>query len=325
MPQKSKFIVREQELADALGITLQKLDNIIAEFDRDPHDQWNLDENVDYIFIDKTWKKRLFSQQGAYAIARYLAAIQDKNIFSKIVEFITHHKKRVRNAFIQKTILENSTSLVRKNNRHFLSRKDTVAIFATSYAKLDRVFIHLKDTDTPLIFEEDFDEIEGKRYYSLSGIDRLGRVLGSELTRKDRREWCESVHVVAKDTFRLLDSQEFARQKRIKQAMEQARNRDNRTCQITGQKPHGKHNPFNLAVHHIYSKEQYPHLEDSTDNLITLKEEVHKEFHQWNEGFQKPCTIDSLIEFVTLLYPDRIEAIVTLQRFKQRLQMHIKS
>jgi hypothetical protein len=33
------------------------------------------------------------------------------------------------------------------------------------------------------------------------------------------------------------------------------------------------------------------------DNLITLTEKVHKDFHAWNGGTKKPCTIDDLIRF----------------------------
>lgn len=80
--------------------------------------------------------------------------------------------------------------------------------------------------------------------------------------------------------------------------------RDGNCCQITGKKRDKIHPTINITVHHIYSKQLYPHLAACQDNLITLTEEVHREFHAWNGGFQQPCTVDDLIDFVTKLYPD---------------------
>jgi hypothetical protein len=55
------------------------------------------------------------------------------------------------------------------------------------------------------------------------------------------------------------------------------------------------------------------------DNLITLTELVHREFHAWNGGGKTPCTIDSLIHFVNELYPDQEEACFKLNQIKKVL------
>ncbi|HEY9846046.1 MAG TPA: hypothetical protein V6D03_07600 [Candidatus Caenarcaniphilales bacterium] len=57
----------------------------------------------------------------------------------------------------------------------------------------------------------------------------------------------------------------------------------------------------------------------STDNLITLTEPVHREFHTWNGGVNKPCTIDGLIQFVNELYPEQEEASFKLNQIKKKL------
>ena len=75
----------------------------------------------------------------------------------------------------------------------------------------------------------------------------------------------------------------------------------------------------NIVVHHIYSQNHYPHLAASLDNLISLTQEVHNEFHLWNGGFQKPCTADHLIKFVMELYPDNYEVTLKLSKVKQIL------
>lgn len=318
MPSKNKFVVREPELAQALNISVQKLDSIIAFFDSDPDDEWNLVEETDYIYLNKGLKERIFSFEGAYAVARYLAAVADKNILSRFIEAITHIKRRIRNAFIQRVVLENCSSLTFRNNRHFLNKKDVVAIFSTSHAKLNRVYEDLRTSKEPLIEDEEYADWNKVRFYSLQGIERIGRVLATELTRKDRREWCQEVHIVASKTIKLLEAEEAKKKQKIDKAKKKAKSRDNHTCQITGEKS-SKYNKFGVAAHHIYSSSAYPHLADSVDNLITIKESIHIDFHQWQGGNNKPCTLEALVEYVTLFHADSSTALITLSQFDKRL------
>lgn len=316
----SDFTIREKELAAALEISPKHLDEIIDFFDSDPNDQWDLRENDHFIYINKAWKERLFSYQGAFAIAKYMDSIEKKTIWDRIVEFVTKHKEKIRNAFVRQKVLDNCQSLTVRNNRHFLSKKDVVNILCTSYARLNQAFDDIKKTD-PMIPGEDFDDIEGLRYYSLSGLYKLCKELGSNLKNKDRQEWCFAVEVVGKKTFKILIDEEASKVKKVQSAKNAAKRRDGNYCQITGIKPE-KHDRFNVVAHHIFSQEKYPHLAASIDNLITLREEVHKEFHAWNGGFDKPCTIDDLIRFVSELYcdeekyPDRDQLSVKLNQIK---------
>lgn len=166
---------------------------------------------------------------------------------------------------------------------------------------------------------EDFDDIDGLRYYSLSGFYKLSHHLSQELTVKDRRAWCGAIEFVGKKTFKLILDEQSARQKKIDSAMKAAKKRDGERCQITGDKRDKYNKAVNIVVHHIYSKEQYPHLAACLDNLITLTQEVHNEFHTWNGGFQKPCTVDHLIEFVSELHSDNYEVLLKLNTLKQIL------
>ena len=74
-----------------------------------------------------------------------------------------------------------------------------------------------------------------------------------------------------------------------------------------------------MAVHHIFSRKHYPHLSTSIDNLITLTEETHRKFHQWNGGSNKACTVDDLICFVNEQYPEKEDASVKLHQIKKML------
>lgn len=312
----SGFTIKEKDLAEALKITPEKLDNIIEFFNSDPNDEWELCENDHFVYLNQAWQERLFSQHGAYAIARYMDAIEKPNLWEKFIEFITKHKERIRRAFISQKIQENCSSLTPRNNRHFLSKKDVIHILCTSYARLNKAFEDIQRSEDPMIIYEGFDDFEEVRYYSLSGLDKLSRKLAIELKNKDRRDWCKDVEIISGKTFKLLIDEEAAKKNKIQAAIKIAKKRDGGCCQITGQKPK-KHNKFDMSVHHIYSKQDYPHLATSTDNLITLTETVHREFHSWNGGFDKCCTVDDLIQFVNEHYSERENARFKLNQIKK--------
>ena len=315
------FTIRESDLAKTLEISREKLDEIVIFFDADPNDQWELKENDHFIYLNKSLNERLFSEQGAYAIAKYIDATQPQNIWARIKEFITKHREKIRNAFINQKIQENCSSLTLRNNRHFLSKKDVVSIFCTSYGRINTAFEEIRISDSPLSLYEDFDDIDGIRYYSFSGLNKLSRHLAKALTVKDRRSWCEAVEVVGKKTFKLIIDAETAKQKRIDTAMDRAKKRDKSQCQITGVKRDKQNKGININVHHIYDQHHYEHLADCEDNLITLSQEVHTDFHTWNGGSQKSCTAKNLIEFVQQLHSDNYAVILRLNKIKQILSI----
>ncbi len=320
------FTITEKQLAEALEISLEELEEIIKIFDKDKDDEWELTENYHFIYLTKILKERLFSEQGAYAIAKYIDEHSPKNLWSIIKEFITRHKEKLRNAFINKKILENSSSLTVRNNRHFLSKKDVVSILCTSHARFNRAFEELKKYETSdkskvLKMYEDFDDIDGVKYYSLSGLYKISHHLSEHLTVKDRRSWCGAIEVIGRKTFKMLIDAENAKQKRIDQAKRFANKRDGNCCQITGQKHDKNHKSVTIIAHHLYSQKDYPHLAENPDNLITLTQEVHQDFHSWNGGTKKPCTPDDLIKFVNALYPDNYDVILRLNQVKNTLKV----
>lgn len=315
--RSSRFTIKEEELAKALEISVEKLDQVIEFFDDDPDDKWELKEHDHFVYSSQVWKNRIFSAQGAFAIAKYLDTHQKKSIWDKIREFVTHHRERIRNAFVQRTVHENSSSLTLRNGRHFLSKKDTVAILNTSYARLNRSFEALRRSEVPLQINVDFEDIDGIRYYSLSGFYRLSQNLAQTLTSKDRREWCKAIDVAGKSAFQAIISEQESRNKRIEKAKKSAKKRDNDTCQVTLVKKTKNNHNFSLAGHHIFSSQYYPHLAIVEENIITLESTVHNEFHRWNGGSANPCTVDDLIQFVCERYPNNSSVIAKLSTVKR--------
>jgi len=319
-PKSSDFTIREKQLVEALEITPQRLDEIIAILDADPHDEWELKENDHFIFVNQRWKERMFSQQGAFAVAKYMDSIEKTTIWGKIKEFITGHKAKIRNAFVRQKVQENCGSLTLKNNRHFLSKADVIRILCTSPARFNQAFKEIQNSSGVgrMEIDKDFTDIGDAQYYSLSGLDKISRNLSTTLKNKDRQAWCGAVEIEGSKTLKRLISEEAAKAKKIQSAMDAARKRDKSRCQITGQEP-DKHNKMNMTVHHIFCKKHYSHLAMSQDNLVTLTEAVHREFHNWNGGFDKPCTIDDLIRFVNEQYPDSEDISIWLNQQKKVL------
>jgi hypothetical protein len=316
------FCLAEEDLAKSLEITRQKLDEIIQYFDADPNDEWELIEGDHFRFVNKNLQERLFSLRGAHAIAEYIRANSQPSFWDNFVEFLTRHKQKIRESFVKGHIIQNSSSLVRRFKHSFLSKADTVKILGTSPARFNQSFKELQ-TASKMQKDVDFCDIEEKRYYSIRGLSQIASDLADKLTSKDRRLWCGAVTAVGDKTVKEIESAEARRkaelERKIKQAKAFAKNRDNHTCQVTGNKL-TKHSKSKIAVHHLYSGKFYENLATTPDNLITIDQELHERFHGWMGGNSNPCTPDDLIKFVQLFYSEHASKIaIYLLAVKQKL------
>jgi hypothetical protein len=316
------FCLAEEDLAKSLEITRQKLDEIIQYFDADPNDEWELIEGDHFRFVNKNLQERLFSLRGAHAIAEYIRANSQPSFWDNFVEFLTRHKQKIRESFVKGHIVQNSSSLVSRFDRSYLSKADTVKILGTSPARLNQSFKELQAA-SKMQKDVDFCDMEEKRYYSIRGLSQIANDLANKLTSKDRRLWCGAVTAVGDKTVKEIESAEARRkaelEQRIKKAKTFAKKRDNHTCQVTGNKL-TKHSKCTIVMHHIYSGMHYEDLVATPDNLIALDQEVHQRFHGWMGGNGNPCTPDDLLEFVQLFYSEHASKIaIYLLAVKQKI------
>jgi hypothetical protein len=312
------FSLTEQAVAKCLEISKAELDEIVVHFDSDPDDQWELVEGEHFIFVNKGLGERAFSLRGAHAIAEYIRAAKPGSFWENFLEFVTRHKTRIRESLVATHIVQNSSSLILRSKRHFLSKPDTTKILGTSPARLNRSFQEMQAASM-MRQGVDFLDEDGKRFYSIRGVSRLAEDLGNKLTSKERQLWCQAVKITGNKTITMLASAEDQRQERIKRACELAKKRDGKKCMITERK-RTKDDKIALVAHHLYSKQHYRHLAESVDNLITLCAEVHEQFHGWNGGYAKPCTPDDLIRFVQQVYPQRSgQVTMMIENAKRRL------
>jgi hypothetical protein len=184
---------------------------------------------------------------------------------------------------------------------------------------------HLQQrTDKPLELGVDFYEDEKREFwFSESGIVMISKSMSETLTNKSRQEMCKMIAMEFPLAFKEIQEHldDDTKQKiEIEKAKKRAKTRDKNTCQVTGQKP-DKDNKFNLAVHHLYSVQKYPHLATLDLNLVTIKEEIHQEFHGNLGGFHQPCTIEDFIEFLHVYYPEHHSNLaLKLQKTKKKLE-----
>jgi len=329
MPRKKEiFTIREAELIQWLSISHKRLDEIVSFFDADPNDDWDLVEGDDYQFVNKEKKLRNFSPKGAFKIASYIEKNEKRGIFYKFKEFFTKHDQKIRRSLARKLIfaeLIDSGEIQVYQGVAMIHKQSLRRILETNGSKLNKTVNHLQQrTDKPLELGVDFYEDEKREFwFSESGIVMISKSMSETLTNKSRQEMCKMIAMEFPLAFKEIQEHldDDTKQKiEIEKAKKRAKTRDKNTCQVTGQKP-DKDVKFNLAVHHLYSVQKYPHLATFDLNLVTIKEEIHQEFHGNLGGFDKPCTIEDFIEFLHVYYPEHHGNLaLKLQKTKKKLE-----
>jgi len=329
MPRKKEiFTIREAELIQWLSISHKRLDEIVSFFDADPNDDWDLVEGDDYQFVNKEKKLRNFSPKGAFKIASYIEKNEKRGIFYKFKEFFTKHDQKIRRSLARKSIfaeLTDSGEIQVYQGVAMIHKQSLRRILETNGSKLNKTVNHLQQrTDKPLELGVDFYEDEKREFwFSESGIVMISKSMSETLTNKSRQEMCKMIAMEFPLAFKEIQEHldDDTKQKiEIEKAKKRAKTRDKNTCQVTGQKP-DKDVKFNLAVHHLYSAQKYPHLATLDLNLVTIKEEIHQEFHGNLGGFHQPCTIEDFIEFLHVYYPEHHGNLaLKLQKTKKKLE-----
>lgn len=328
--KQEDFIIQEKDLSKALGIKITQLYKIVKAFDARDDDPWELIENEHFRFLTKDPKienrKRIYSPEGAFAIAKYIdqhPEFDKRTPFKKFFDWVTNKQKKIRKRFFQQHIMNNldirNPEIVHIGaNEIYITKKTCVKLLKTSHAKWNSVFRDIQTSSTLFDPVDDYVYENGDVFfYSPPVLARIALHLSKELTNPQRRLDCEAVEAELEPTIKLILSAEDSRKNRIKKAKEHAMSRDKNQCQVS-RKKQTQNNNLSIEAHHLYSEKHFPDLEESVDNLITLQTYIHREFHAWNGGTQQPCTIDKFIEFLNLRYPDcKDDLFLRLQKIKK--------
>ena len=321
------FYIEESSLAKAFGLDQRRFDEIVEFLESSSDENIRLKEWVHFIiqgYINKQYAIRIFSREGVISVASYLDinGVVNETILNTVFALLKRYHINQIDARVRRTVYENSSSLALRRQRHWLSHEDVVKIFKTSTSRLNAAFQSIQKSDNPMIIDEDFENWE-QVYFSLSGLEKLSVELSISLRSEERREYCERVREVAPPVIQFIALAPSPSEKDIDRAVRYVKNRDG-FCQITGvaRDKYGNRR-IKLVGHHLYDRNSYTFLADDPDNIITIEEQISDNFHQWNGGFGKTCTVDDFIEYIERLYPEKHEAILMLHNRRRVLLLKL--
>ncbi|MCT7958279.1 hypothetical protein [Laspinema palackyanum] len=311
------FYIEETKLAQALELPQQAFDEIVDCLQASTDESIQIKECLHFVvqnYVNKQQPIRIFSREGALAIASYLDLSGGATEFSlkRVIALLDNYRLNQIDRRVRTALYQNSSSLVFRNQRHWLSREDVIRIFITTSLRLQKAFKDIQKSEDPMRMNIDFEYYEGITFFSLSGLEKLSIELSLKLRSEQRRDYCKRVPTVAPPVLKFLAIKPSPTQEQIRKAVNFAKSRDKKTCQVTGAYRDKYNELIELVGHHLYDKNTYHYLSDEPDNILTIDKRVHENFHQWNGGTNTTCTIDDFIDYVERLYPEKHELILTL-------------
>lgn len=319
---RATFYIEEGKLAEAFELTQRKFDEKCEQLIDSSDDSIRLQEWVHFIIQGKVNKQiiRIFSREGAIAIAKFLdiEGKVNKNSLNQVFSLFEEYRINQIDSIVRRSVYENISSLVVKRQRHWLNIEDVVNIFKSNKSRIREAFNSIQISDDPMIINADFENID-QVYFSLSGLEKLSIELSLNLRSKERREYCMRVREVAPPVVEFLALTPTPSEENIDKAMRYVKTRDG-CCQITNiARNKYEHKLVELVGHHLYDRNNYKFLADDIDNIMTITEQIHDDFHQWNGGYQESCTIDDFIQYVEWRYPQKHKEILMLENRRRVL------
>ena len=318
------FYIEEGSLAEALELEQAEFDSLVNFLQISEDDDARLKDSLHFVvqgYVNKREAIRIFSREGAISIANYLDLQGEitQSALSKVIALLERYRMNKIDGEIRQTVYENSSSLVLRRQRYWLSREDVRRIFFTSTLRFHKAFQDIQRSDSPMRVNQDYEDLENSTFFSLSGLEKLSIELSLSLRSRQRREYCARVGEVAPPVLEFLSLVPSPSQEEIDRAMNFAKNRD-QSCQITGNVRSKSNRRIELVGHHLYDRNTYRFLSADPDNILTIDKLVHEDFHQWHGGYNQTCTVHDFIEYVEWRYPQKHEVILTLHN-KQRILM----
>lgn len=321
------FYIEEGSLAEALDLGQRGFDEMVNSLEASLDENIRLKEWLHFVvqgYINKQQPVRIFSREGAIAVASYLDLYGEttKPPLERVISLLEQYRINQIDGRVRQTVYENSSSLVLRNQRHWLSRVDVVRIFITSLPRLNKAFQDIQRSDFPMRISVDFENYEDTTFFSLSGLEKLSIELSLTLRSEERRDYCRRVREVAPPVLEFLSLVPSPSQEEINRTVNYVKNRDG-SCQITGVVRDKYNKRIELVGHHLYDKNTYRFLGADPDNILTIDKQVHEDFHQLNGGYNTACTIHDFIEYVEWRYPQKHEVILMLHNRQRILRLKL--
>jgi hypothetical protein len=316
------FYIEEGKLSEAFELIQFDFDNLCEKLVNSSDESIIIRQWVHFIIQGSVNRQviRIFSREGAIAIAKYLdiQGTVSRNALNQVFALFEQYRINQIDSIVRRSVYANSSSLVVKRQRHWLNIEDVVNIFKSNKSRIKGAFANIQRSDNPMIIYEDFENTE-KVYFSLSGLEKLSIELSLSLRSKERKDYCRRVREVAPPVLEFLALSPSPSEADIARAMRYVKTNDG-CCQITGVARDKYNNRgVELVAHHLYDQKNYKFLADETDNIITITKQISDDFHQWNGGFKKSCTIDDFIQYVEWRYPQKQKVILMLENRRRFL------
>lgn len=332
----------DRETAKILGKRIDSLYKIVDEFDRDPDDEWALEEGVHFEdagpgALNKDGQRRRlrrFSEEGVEALARYVEATEKTGVLGWFRERLFHAKKKRKQLLVARRVtqefIDGVDDLVISGDLAFVSRRTTVAILQTNYQGLNNSWRRLRlagtaDGEDALQLDRDFIETDGRQILiSQKGIRRVADdMLKNSRITKSRQAWIQAVGEVAEGCIE-LEIRHLT--EGVSRAIERAKNAAGKRCEVTGVKTF-RQRQIDLDGHHLFDRRSRPDLADFPDNILVLTGEIHREFHGWKPG---PCAPRDFLCYLETVRADLFDPVnarslkrmQALTRRLNRLQVH---
>lgn len=313
---KTDFNFQEKDIANALNISIQDLDLTVEKIESSDKLKW--EELIHYVYTNRTLKERHFSRDGLLIIAEYFDNDRDK--VAEILSLIQVSNTRNIDGEIRKITYKQYPYFQAVGNKLWIKFYSCWRLLKTHPDYLKKVLDKIQLSSSPMIPDEDIREINGIIHYSLSGLAKMSLEVSTKLTSQRRKLYCKRVPIVVPPfTKALAQLPPAPSDKEVQKAMRDAQTRDKKQCQVTRELS-DKYKKFNLCQHHLFDKNTYSLLAADSDNLISIKEEIHQHFHEWNGGTKKTCTIDDFIAYIDSFYSDKHELIAKLMKMRTILR-----
>ncbi len=182
--------VSSNKLADFLGISLEQLREIEYYFDSILDDEWELVEEKDYRVVNKSSQLREYTQSGAHTILSFLKsqAEQGNKSFGDIKNWFKEERRKKQKALVDHTILQNSSSLVKRQDQFWLSLRDVVIILETRTDYFKKV-LEIASKQNKLIKDVHYTRFgnDDAIYISLLGIYEFAKIMQEVIKKKTEK------------------------------------------------------------------------------------------------------------------------------------------
>ncbi len=263
-----EFCIKDSYLSEAFNIELSNFKELSVRLE----DEEILKESLHFVIRNRSRSIRLFSKTGALEIASYLDKHNQLNGFALQAILVLMEGLRIKQVDLEvsKAVYNNSSSLMSRRSRHWLSSIDVFKVLRTTSQKLDQAFKSIQKSNDPMELEQDFADFEQARYYSFSGLEKLSIELRLILKSNKRKEYCGRVRIVAPPLLKDLAILPYPKETDVKKAMNYVKNnRDSQKCQVEGvTREDGEE--VELVAHHLYDQNNYRFVADELDNIITI-------------------------------------------------------